>query len=414
MNRRHLHLLVLAALFTLPVVAGLTESTRPDRGLLRAGPPAASAAQSSLAVAERGDGQASAPLPTQTPVVAQRPPTLWLQNHRSSTIWTGEQADAAGVGPLAQWSALRQLGAQRLGRIPVESTGDGASQLPMRGWINAEDVGPAGSPSTEHFLSTGPGSPAQNGAVSPRRVVPAWPQNVSATYGAIVDGDSGQLLWGRNAHGEVAPASLTKIATALVALERTSLTDRVNVTVDSRQMVESTVMGLEPGENLSMETLLYGMMLWSGNDAALQIALKVAGTEERFADLMNAKTAQLGLVNSRWVNSHGLDLDGHYSSPFDLCQLARVGMRDPIFFKLASTRRWEAEGYVILNRNRLLLTYPKADGVKIGYTDAAGRAIVGSAVQDGHRVFVALLRSWDPVGEAQALLEYAFHGFSWT
>jgi D-alanyl-D-alanine carboxypeptidase len=173
-------------------------------------------------------------------------------------------------------------------------------------------------------------------------------------------------------------------------------------------------MGIEPGENLSMETLLYGMMLPSGNDAALQIATQVAGSEARFADLMNAKTAELGLVDSHWVNSHGLDADGHYTSPYDLCELARFGMRNPVFQKLAGTRRYEAEGYILLNLNRLLQVYPKADGVKVGYTDNAGRAIVGSATQDGHRVFVAILRSWDPVGEAQALLEYAFKGFSWS
>src|SRR5437868_5593822 len=146
----------------------------------------------------------------------------------------------------------------------------------------------------------------------------AWPQGISAQYAVLVDGDSGEILWGRNAHGEVAPASLTKIITALVALDRVRLTDQVTVQVDSRTMWDSTVMGLTPGETVSMETLLFGLMLPSGNDAAIAIAQYVAGSEPAFVDLMNAKAAELGLVDSHFVNSHGLDADGHYSSPFDL------------------------------------------------------------------------------------------------
>lgn len=415
--RRTSHLLLLGALFALPFLhAPGQPPAAAGHGIFGGGPPPASAAEHAAPASVRAEAEPPAPTPASTssaPAAPSAPVVRWLQNHRLTSLWASERPDAAAVGSIPQWSPLRLSGEQALGRVPVDYPGDGASRLPLRGWVNADDIGPSGPPTPDHLLASGGYPSPATGVIVPRRVVQAWPQGISATYGAILDGESGELLWGRNAHGRIAPASLTKITSALVALERTRLSDRVQVTVDARRMVESTVMGLEPGENLSMETLLFGMMLPSGNDAALQIAVHVAGSEARFADLMNAKTAQLGLVNSRWVNSHGLDADGHYSSPYDLCQLARFGMRDPVFQRLANTKRWEAEGYILLNRNRLLQIYPKADGVKVGYTDAAGRAIVASAVQDGRRVYVALLRSWDPVGEAQALLEYAFRGFVW-
>jgi hypothetical protein len=419
-NRRLCHLLLLGALCCLPFLQGFGAAAPQSAAqmLARQVQPA-SAAETRMSDTAASDPivAALAPAvvnPSPTPFVVQPAPSSWLQSFRQTSLWASERPDATTVGRLPQWAPLRVLSSQTGGRIPVDYPGDGSAQLPQHGWVNAEDVGPSGPPTPDFVLASGGYPSPNNGVMVPRRITQAWPVGISATYGAIIDGDSGELLWGRNAHGRIAPASLTKIMTALVALDHVSLSDRVNVTVDSHRMYESTIMGIEPGENLSMETLLYGMMLPSGNDAALQIATQVAGSEARFADMMNAKTAELGLVDSHWVNSHGLDADGHYTSPYDLCELARFGMRNPVFQKLAGTRRYEAEGYILLNLNRLLQAYPKADGVKVGYTDNAGRAIVGSATQDGHRVFVAILRSWDPVGEAQALLEYAFKGFSWS
>src|SRR5439155_20112745 len=172
------------------------------------------------------------------------------------------------------------------------------------------------------------------------------------------------------------------------------LSDRVSVHVDSRRMPDSTVMGLYPGEELTVEDLLYGLMLPSGNDAALALAEHVAGTREAFGELMNDKARSLGLTGSHFVNPHGLDADGHYSTPYDMAMLARAGLRDPTFRALSAAKMYETprgKGYTLYNLNRLLWAYPGADGVKIGFTDAAGRAIVGSAVKDGHRVIVAMM-----------------------
>jgi D-alanyl-D-alanine carboxypeptidase-like protein len=361
---------------------------------------------------------AATAVPVALPVQERKPPaplpnTTWVQAFKPTVLWDSDKPQATSLGGLPQWTSFRLTGPSGGKRLSVEYPGDGLASLPMRGWVDASDVGPAGRPNPDWQLSAGGEVNPLTGITAPKRTVQAWPQGISAQFAALVDGDSGQLLWGHNANGQVAPASLTKIITSLVALDKTQLSDRVTVNVDSRTMWESTVMGLTPGENLSMETLLFGLMLPSGNDAALAIARAVAGSDAAFVELMNAKASELKLANSHFANPHGLDADGHYSSPYDLCIFARDGMRNPTFQRLASTRQYTGEGYNLYNLNRLLGLYAKADGVKVGYTDAAGRAIVASATQDGHRVYATLIRSANPVPEAQALLEWAFNGYTW-
>jgi serine-type D-Ala-D-Ala carboxypeptidase (penicillin-binding protein 5/6) len=221
------------------------------------------------------------------------------------------------------------------------------------------------------------------------------------------------LLYGKDAHKRLAPASLTKIMTAIVAIERGNPQDKVAIDVDSRTMWESTVMGLTPGESLALETLLYGLMLPSGNDAALAIAHHVGGSEARFVEMMNEKAKALGLQDTQFRNPHGLDAEGHYSSAYDLAIMARYAMQSPLFQSLSAAQHWQAEGYDLWNLNKLLGHYPGADGVKVGFTDNAGRCLVASATRDGHRVFVTVIRSQDPAGDSRALLDYAFQNFKW-
>lgn len=240
---------------------------------------------------------------------------------------------------------------------------------------------------------------------------------ITAEMAVLVDEASGAVLWGHDEHREVAPASLTKIVTAMVAIELADPRERVTVDVDSRVMWDSTVMGLRPGEEVSLEDLLYGLMLPSGNDAALAIARYVAGSEERFVELMNARVRALGLQHTQFRNPHGLDAEGHYSSPYDMAMLAREAMRDPLFRQLAAAKEWACSGllqsYHLVNLNRLLWRYPGADGVKIGYTDDAGRTMVVSATRDGHRVYASFMRSRDLVRDGTALLDYAFEAYAW-
>jgi LysM repeat protein len=250
----------------------------------------------------------------------------------------------------------------------------------------------------------------------PRKVRELSPGWVSAERAVVIDEASGEILWAREANTPVAPASLTKIITALVTLDHADLNDRVVVRVDSRRMPGSTVMGIYPGEELTIEDLLYGMMLPSGNDAAMALAQQIAGTREAFAELMNQKARSLGLTTSNFVNPDGWDARGHLSSAYDMAMLAREGMKNPVFQSLASSRTYatgHGKGYEVGNLNQLLWRYPGADGVKIGYTDAAGRAIVGSATRNGHRVYVAMMRSNDIYADSAALLDWTFASYRW-
>jgi hypothetical protein len=254
-----------------------------------------------------------------------------------------------------------------------------------------------------------PGAPIQIGSAS----VPA----VNAESIAIVDETSGELLYGKDPHRALPPASITKIFTSIVALEHGRLNQNVTVQYDESQLADSTLMGIHPGESYSLEDLLYGLMLPSGNDAALAIANAVGGSEPQFVGMMNAKAAELGLHDSHFVNPHGLDAPGHETSAYDVTMAARYGMTHFAEFpRLASARSWQVNGtrsFTVYNLNRFLRSYPGADGVKIGYTDAAGKTIVASATRGGHRVYVALMHCGDIVADTAPLFDWVFDNFSW-
>ncbi|MBM2810791.1 MAG: Serine-type D-Ala-D-Ala carboxypeptidase [Chloroflexi bacterium] len=276
------------------------------------------------------------------------------------------------------------------------------------------DLLPAALPS---WIQPAPERTAAEDIPGPTKVRDISPGLVSADYAIVIDGASGKVLWARDANTPVPPASITKIVTALVVLDHARITDLVTVGVDSQVMIEDSVMGLSPGEVLTVEDLLYGMMLPSGNDAALALADYVGGTREAFARLMNEKAHSLGLTGSSFVNPHGRDAFGHLTTAYDMAMLAREGMRSPIFQRLASARSYETprgRGYQMGNLNQLLWRYPGADGVKIGYDDAAGKTIVGSAVRDGHRVYVAMMRSADIFSDSRALLDWTFASYDWS
>lgn len=246
----------------------------------------------------------------------------------------------------------------------------------------------------------------------------APPPAVNSWSIAVIDEGSGALLYGKDPHRELAPASLTKIVTCLVTLNQGwDLHKEITVQFDQSELVDSTLMGIKPGETYTLEDLLYGLMLPSGNDSALALANAVAGNETDFAKMMNAEAAKLGMKNSHFVNAHGLDAKGHYSSAYDLAIAARYGMtHDPEFPILAKARYWDVHGtrsFTIYNLNRFLRSYPGADGVKIGYTDNSGPAIVASATKNGHRVYVALIHCGDIVGDSVPLFNWVFDNFTW-
>jgi len=268
----------------------------------------------------------------------------------------------------------------------------------------------------EPVASTATHRPTVAGA--PDKTGSAPPPTVNATAIAVVDEGSGALLYGKSPHSRLAPASVTKIFTALVALHYGTLSAPIKVQFDPSQLTDSTLMGIHPGETYTLEDLLYGLMLPSGNDAALAIANGVGGgSVDHFVALMNAQATDLGLHDSHFANPHGLDAPGHYTSAYDLAMAARYGMTQyPEFRNLASARTWAVQGtrtFSVYNLNRFLWSYPGADGVKIGYTDAAGRTIVASATRNGHRVYVVLLNCGDIVNDSAPLFNWVFDNYTW-
>jgi D-alanyl-D-alanine carboxypeptidase (penicillin-binding protein 5/6) len=251
----------------------------------------------------------------------------------------------------------------------------------------------------------------------PRRTGTAPPPMVSGVSVAVIDGGSGALLYGLSPHRRLPPASLTKIFTALVALKYGNPRRLITVQFDPSQLPDSTLMGIHPGETYSLEDLLYGLMLPSGNDAALAIANAIGGSEEHFVAMMNDEVAELHLRDSHFVNPHGLDAPEHYSSAYDLSMAARYGMQHaPEFRKVVGTRTWTVHGsrsFPIENLNPFLGSYPGADGVKIGFTDDAARTIVASATRYGHQIFVAVMKVGDWVSNTAPLFDWVYQNFTW-
>lgn len=252
--------------------------------------------------------------------------------------------------------------------------------------------------------------------IRPEKATDIEPPAVNAGQVVVIDEVSGEVLHGVNEHERTPMASTTKIATAIVALERGNLQDIVNIEYDPNELYDSTAMGCNPGEWYTLEDLLYGLMLPSGNDAALAIANYIAGSEEAFVSMMNDKARELGLQDTHFSNPHGLDEPDHYSSAYDMAMLARYGMMNPTFRDLAEARIWDVHGsksFRIFNLNRLLWNYDGADGVKIGFTEMAGRATVASATCNGHRVYVALMHAGDIVKDVVPLFDYVFDNYRW-
>ena len=237
--------------------------------------------------------------------------------------------------------------------------------------------------------------------------VPVRGLEVSARQAVLLDGYSGETLWEKDPDTPALIASTTKIMTALVVLERCGLGDMVEVPPEAAG-VEGSSMYLRAGETLTVEDLLYGLMLASGNDAAAALAIHTAGSPEAFTALMNEKAAELGLRDMHFANPHGLDSPENYASPRSLGRLTMAAMDNPDFRAIVSTRRRNAGDRVLVNHNKLLGQYPGAVGVKTGYTRAAGRILVGAAEREGRRLISVTLSAPDDWEDHRKLLDYGF------
>ena len=235
----------------------------------------------------------------------------------------------------------------------------------------------------------------------------------SATACVIIDEASGRVLLRHNAETPLPMASTTKVMTALLALERGNLADPVTCSRNAFG-VPGTSIYLSEGETLTLEEMLYGLMLASGNDAATAIAEHIGGTVDDFCRMMTARAAELGCTNTVFLTPHGLPREGHYTTAHDLALIAREAMTHETFREIVSTQRakipWEGRGYsrVLNNKNKLLSTYDGATGIKTGYTKKAGRCLVFGAEREGMRVIGVVLNCYDWFDEAARLMDIAF------
>lgn len=230
---------------------------------------------------------------------------------------------------------------------------------------------------------------------------------------ALIEAATGRVLAGGNLHERLPMASTTKIMTALLALEQPEPDRWFLVNRDAIQ-VEGSSMGLQPGDQVTLRVLAAGMLLHSGNDGAGAAAVAVSGSQEAFVEEMNRRAAEMGLLDTHFSTPSGLDADGHYSSAYDMAQLARQALRNPDFAEICASARMQvrygAPPYErwLVNHNRLLEQYSGATGVKTGFTKKAGRCLVSSAQRDGVTLICVTLGAPDDWNDHTALLDYGF------
>lgn len=234
-----------------------------------------------------------------------------------------------------------------------------------------------------------------------------------AQAASLIDVESGRVLFSARGDEELPIASLTKIMTAIVAIEHGTLSDKVKVSRHAYGKEGSSIY-LHLGEEMSLENLLYGLMLRSGNDAATAIAEHVGGSEEGFVLLMNKKVEMLGLQHTQFQNPHGLDAKGHYSSANDLAKLTAYAMHNPVFKAIVRTPTRTAPNpndpwdYKWDNKNKMLRLYEGADGVKTGYTKIARRCLVSSATRNDQQLVAVTINDGDDWNDHRKLLDYGF------
>ena len=241
-------------------------------------------------------------------------------------------------------------------------------------------------------------------------ILPREARAVCAEKAFSLDAVSGRVLFDKNADSRSLIASTTKIMTALIVCEQCNVLDRMRIPKEAVG-IEGSSMYLREGEVLTIQELLYGLMLSSGNDAAVALAIYCGGTAEGFVELMNDKARMLGLRNTHFENPNGLDSPGHYSTARDLATLAAYAMENPVFYKTVSAKTVTAGQRYLRNHNKLLWMMEGADGVKTGFTKAAGRALVSSATRDGRRIIAVTLNDPNDWQEHQVLLEEGFARF---
>lgn len=256
-------------------------------------------------------------------------------------------------------------------------------------------------------------------ALTVQRVEAVPPMTTNAAAAAVIDVHSGRMIYEQRGDDKLPIASITKVMTAIIAIEHGELSDKVKVGKNAYRK-EGSSLYLHLGEEMTLETMLYGLMLRSGNDAATAIAEHVGGSQEGFVYLMNEKARMLGMKNTSFRNPHGLDEEGHYSSAKDMAVLAAYALKNPVFQEIAKTKVKSAPNpneewdYKWHNKNKMLSMYEGADGVKTGYTSKARRTLISSATRNGQQIAVVTLNDGDDWNDHRKLLDYAFEYYPLT
>jgi D-alanyl-D-alanine carboxypeptidase len=245
---------------------------------------------------------------------------------------------------------------------------------------------------------------------------PSKEPEISAQAAILMDVASDRVLFAKNADQPMKVASLTKIMTAIIAIEKGELDQLVRVSPKAVG-IEGSSIYLKAGDQVPLRTLLYGLMLRSGNDAAMAIAEHIGGSVEGFVYLMNEKATYLGLKNTHFMNPHGLDKPNHYSSAHDLAILTSYALKNPVFREIVKTKvialPWPGETWrhKFYNKNKLLRMYSYADGVKTGFTKQAGRTLVTSATKNGQQLVAVTLNDPNDWLDSTKMFEYGFRSY---
>jgi D-alanyl-D-alanine carboxypeptidase (penicillin-binding protein 5/6) len=235
---------------------------------------------------------------------------------------------------------------------------------------------------------------------------PSAPPKESSYASVVYDADTGEILYDDDSSLERPIASVTKIMTAIIVIERVSLNKKV--TFKQEWKVEGSSSGFIPGREYTVRQLLYALMLSSGNDAAVGLAEITSGSVSKFADLMNAKASELGLTHTHFKNPHGLDEEGHYSSAKDLAALTAYALKNQKFALIVSTREAKVGGVYFKNHNKLLWYGKDIIGVKTGFTEKSGRTLVSAARRNGRMLIIVTLNDPNDWDDHVNLYDWAF------
>lgn len=238
------------------------------------------------------------------------------------------------------------------------------------------------------------------------------PESITAQAVLVYDVDADRILIQHNPGAARAPASLAKLMTALLILEKGGLEQRV--VVEREDLVGESTMGLSAGELLTAEELLWGLLIPSGNDAALALARHHSGRVETFVQRMNQRAQALGLAQTAFANPHGFDETGQITSAQDMLTLTRLLWDSPLFRQIVGTQSVTVAGHPLVSTNQLLGTFPSANGVKTGTTFAAGQNLIAGIDRNGHQLFAVILGSQDRYLDAQTLAVAANNSFAWA